>query len=525
MKIQEEKMREEEPKIKLKELSMLRNISIMLTQERDFDKLFGHILDAAIEYTNAEGATIYMVDEENKQLRFIKVFNSMMNISLNADEIKWPPIQLFSAENEQNLTNLATLCYHHKCSFNIPDVYEQTVFDNSGTLQYDKMNNYRTKSIVAIPMMDHKNRIIGVIQLVNALDHTGEKIAFADDEIGNLEVLASFSAILMNNQMLVKDIQTSFHQFISSIAWAIDIKSKHFSGHIARVSQLVGMFADEINNCCEGKSKFVGIQFNPDELEEINIAGLMHDLGKIITPMHILDKSAKLQKITDRIELVKERIDHIRSLIDNELEHCSEERRKELLKILLNITRYEPFLIETNPGRGFLKNEDLDLLEEIYNFRYIYRDQERKIINEDEYKNLCIRTGTLNQEDLKIIREHVSVTGKMLSQIKFPSYLSNAPLYAESHHEKLNGTGYPKGLKGDKIPLQSRIIALSDVFEALTATRPYKKPKKLSETMNILQKMVDNNEIDADLFEFALERGIFKNYAEIHLKKELIDIV
>ncbi|MDP8220011.1 MAG: HD domain-containing phosphohydrolase [Candidatus Stygibacter frigidus] len=506
----------------LKELGMLKKISIMLTQERDFDKLFGYVLDAAMEYSNAEGATIYMVDDEAKQLRFIKVFNSAMKVSLNVDQIDWPPIPLFYDE-EPNLKNIATLCYHHKRSYNIADVYEQQVFDNSGTLKYDKLNKYRTKSIVAIPMMDHKNRIIGVIQLVNALNDNGDKIAFIAEEIGNLEVLASFSAILMNNQMLIKDIQTSFHQFISSIAWAIDKKSKHFSGHIARVSELVDLFAREINEYQEGKSRFADINFTEDELEEINIAGLMHDLGKIITPMHILDKGSKLQQIADRIELVLERIDHIRSIVQMEIDHAEVESKIELEKIQQRIDQFEKFLVKANSGRSYFSDNDIQALEEIYQFRYMINGKSHFIINDDEYFNLKIRMGTLNPEDIRIIREHVVVTGDMLAQIKFPAYLSNAPLYAKLHHEKLNGEGYPDGLTEHYIPLQARILALSDVFEALTATRPYKKSKKLSETYIILDKMVAANEIDQDLYLFALEQGIFKKYADKHLTKDQID--
>jgi HD-GYP domain-containing protein (c-di-GMP phosphodiesterase class II) len=508
---------------RLKEVTMLQNISLMLTKERNFDKLFGYVLDAAIEYANAEGATIYMVDDDTKVLRFIKVYNSAMNVSLNKDEINWPPIPLYTADAEPNLKNLATLCYHKKRSYNIADVYKQKIFDNSGTFKYDKLNCYRTRSIVAIPMLDHKNQIIGVIQLVNACDFKGNIIAFAPQEIGNLEVLASFSAILMNNQMLIKNIQTSFHQFISSIAWAIDKKSKHFSGHIARVSELVVLFADEINSCKSGSSKFTDFEFTEDELEEINIAGLMHDLGKIITPMHILDKSSKLQKITDRIELVIERIDHIRSIVELECDYATGEELAKLKSILLKIDKYEKFLIATNPGRNFLIDKDLEILAEIYQFRFLHKGKERCIITEDEYDNLLIRTGTLNQEDIKIIREHVVVTGEMLEQIKFPAYLSNAPLYAKLHHEKLNGEGYPDGLTGDFIPLQARILALSDVFEALTAARPYKKSKKLSETYEILECMVVDNEIDNDLYKFALEQDIFLKYARKHLSKEQID--
>ncbi|MCF7919383.1 MAG: metal-dependent phosphohydrolase [Candidatus Cloacimonetes bacterium] len=486
--------------------------------------LFGHILDAAIGFTQAEGATIYMVDDETQVLRFIKIFNSKMNVSLNLDEITWPPISLYKEDKQPNLSNLAALCYHEKKSFNFPDVYEQDVFDYSGTVTYDKRNKYRTQSIVAIPMMDHKGNIIGIIQLINSLNAVGKVIPFSDIDIKNLEVLTSISAILMNNHKLISDLQTTFNQFIQSIAWAIDRKSKHFSGHIARVSTLVNMFAGEINAWHDESLKYSSINFSKDELEELNIAGLMHDLGKIITPMHILDKSSKLEAIFNRLELVKERMAHIRSLIGFDISKADKEGQEKLNCTLETLSEYEAFLEKINPGRENFTEKDREILRKIYEFRYSYQDKNYFILTENENYNLSIRSGTLNREDIVKIREHAYVTGKMLSQIKFPKYLARAPLYAESHHEKLNGKGYPRGLSAAQIPLQSRILALADVFEALTAVRPYKESKTLSETYTILKKMVDANEIDGDLLEFAIKSGLFMKYACSYLEPEQIDI-
>jgi HD-GYP domain-containing protein (c-di-GMP phosphodiesterase class II) len=507
-----------------KELVLLKRIIIFLSNERNFDILFGYILDAAIEFTQAEGATIYAVDEENQQLKFIKIYNSVMNISLNAYDITWPPIPLYVEDNQPNLSNLATLCYHQKKSFNFPDVYEQDVFDNSGTIKYDNRNNYRTRSIVAIPMMDHKDNIIGIIQLINAQDMEGNIISFRYNDVKNLEVLSSIAAILMNNHKLITDLQITFHQFIKSIAWAIDKKSKNFSGHIERVSKLVNIFAEEINTRSGEDSRFGNFRFSKDDLEELNIAGMMHDLGKIITPMAVLDKSSKLETIFDRIELIKERIAHIDSLVCFDRTKADENRASVLQELRCRLKKYEEFLVRINTGRDYLTDKDKQFLKEIHDFRYYYDEREYYIINENEYYNLTIRIGTLNREDLAIIREHAYVTGKMLDQIKFPKYLANAPLYAESHHEKLNGTGYPKGLTASEIPFQSRILALADIFEALTAVRPYKESKTLTETYAILEKMVADNEIDGDLFLFAVQNGVFLKYARLFLEEDQIDV-
>jgi len=513
------------PLLSGKELILIKRISILLTQERDIDTLFGYILDAAIEFTAAEGATIYMVDDENKQLKFIKIFNSKMKVSLNATEITWPPISLFNEDNQPNLRNLAALAYHKKRSYNFPDVYDQDIFDSSGTMSYDKRNNYRTRSIVAIPMMDHKDNIIGIIQLINAIDNENKVIVpFTEQQISNLEVLTSISAILMNNHKLISDLQTTFYQFIKSIAWAIDRKSKHFSGHIERVSILVNMFAEEINTYQGCEFAYKTVTFNEDELEELNIAGLMHDLGKIITPMHILDKSAKLEKIFNRIELIKERISHIMTVLDFEMAQGNSKINEKLGVLKKQLAEHKKFLTRINTGREFLNDTEKERLSEIHKFRYFYNDKELKIITDDEFYNLSIRMGTLNREDIDIIREHAFVTGEMLEQIRFPKYLENAPLFAKSHHEKLNGKGYPNGLVAPELPLQSRILTLADVFEALTATRPYKNSKTLSDTYAILQRMVDAYEIDADLYEFAKGSGLFMKYANKFLEKKQIDI-
>lgn len=507
-----------------KELDMLKKLSLLLIKERDFDVLFGEILDAAVELTNAEGATFYMVDDSDNTLRFIKILNSKMDVDLSSEDITWPPVKLYDETGNANLKNLAAICYHKKQSFNLPDVYKQDLFDISGTRQYDMRNNYRTRSIVAIPMMDHTDNIIGIIQLINSVGSNNEVVAFAEDDIKNLEILGSISAILMNNQKLISDLRRSFYQFIKSIAWAIDRKAKHFSGHIARVSELSNMIAHGIAENTDDSLGYSEVNFSEDELEEINVAGLMHDLGKIITPMHILDKSSKLETIFNRIELIHSRIDHLHTVISFQMDMAEASKREYFQNELKRINEYREFLDRTNPGRDFLTDTQKDYLTEIYNYRYKYKDREFFIINEDEYYNLSIIGGTLNKEDIKIIREHAYVTGKMLDQITFPKYLANAPKYAEQHHEKLNGSGYPNGLEADDLPLQSRIIALADVFEALTAVRPYKESKTLSQTYSILRRMIDAYEIDNDLFEFALRSGIFSEYADKHLKKEQIDV-
>jgi len=265
------------------------------------------------------------------------------------------------------------------------------------------------------------------------------------------------------------------------------------------------------------------------------MAGWMHDVGKIITPEFVMDKSTKLERIMDGIELLKARINHIKTLFKYLKLKLPPAEYETFVKTHLPPQATDPdsfwdeaslFVQKLNIGGEFVKDEDIARMEELAKINFEYDGQLYYIIDETDKKNLSIRRGTLNSEELQIMRAHVSITWEMLSQLSFPKKYKNVALYASQHHEALNGKGYPRGLQNGQLPLQSRMIAVADIFEALTAAdRPYKTPKSLTESLNIMANMVKFGHLDADLVDFFMDSGLYLEFARDKMRPEQIDDV
>ncbi len=502
----------------------LTKIGIALSAEKNIENFFKMVLNEAINYTNADGGTIYTVTDDDKYLKFSIIYNKTMKIDMKnvyQDE-KWPMIPLFDKEGKKLMKNFVSYVVHTKKHAIIDDVYNQDIFDNSGTKKYDKANNYHSKSMVAIPLKNHENRVIGVIQLINAMDKEGKIISFNKKHIALLTSLASQAAIAFSNNKLIKSLEKLLEDFIKSIATALDRKSKYTGGHIHRVANLAEMITKSIQN---DERYYPKTHFTPNQLREISLAAWMHDIGKITTPIYIMDKATKLETIFDRINLVNERIELIKKVI--KIDFLERKLSISEYKMLTNkLSDYKVFLNNANIGKEFMKDEDLQKIDKISAFYYRSEGEEYKILTEDEAYNLKIRKGTLSKEEIEKMREHVYVTYEMLSKLTFPKKYKNVPKYASEHHEKLNGQGYPFKLKENQISLQSRILAIADLFEALTAAdRPYKKGKTLTETLKIMAYMAKDNEIDKKLLTLLIDSGIIMEYAKKFLKPHQIDHV
>jgi HD-GYP domain-containing protein (c-di-GMP phosphodiesterase class II) len=441
-----------------------------------------------------------------------------------ADAAKWPSVPLYNEKQDKIFKNFASYVAHTGKASSVEDAYDQKIFDNSGTMNYDANNNYHSKSMAAIPMLDHENELLGVIQLINACDEAGEITQFTEEHLTMLSSLASQAAIAFTNKNLVEGLEKLLYQFIKSIAAAIDRKSKYTGGHIKRVASLSEMLADVIQKDTE---HYKNIHFTPEELQEISLAGWMHDVGKITTPIYIRDKAKKLETIVDRIELVKTRFDLVSALILKDIEHTgSAQVKRDLTAKLEKLESDKKFVIKVNTGGEFMRDDYLERIEAIYNFIYTASGKEYHLITEDEKKNLSIRKGTLLPEEMEKMWEHALVSHEMLSELSYPKKFKNLPLYAASHHEKLNGKGYPFHKTAEELPLQSRIIAIADLYEALTASdRPYKKGKTLTDTLKIMAYMIKDGEIDKDLVELLMDSKLYLKYAEEFLKPDQIDAV
>jgi len=516
------------------------DIGIALSAEKDIFNLLELIVDSARDFTNADGGTLYIVSDDEKSLNFEIVQTNSLNIRMGGktgEKINWPPVPLFNEDGSPNKENVSTNVALTKKFVNIPDVYDVEGFNFEGTRKFDESTGYRSMSMLVIPMLNHENEIIGVLQLLNAKDETtDETIPFTDENIDLTASLASQAAIAVTNVRLIQDLKDLFDSFIRTIATAIDEKSPYTAGHISRVANLTMEIARKINVTEWGKyGKF---NFSDDELEELRLAAWMHDVGKITTPEHVVDKSTKLEKIFDRVDLLKIRFEAIKLQMEKEwyskkIEILTTEG-KESTKLAELDTEYSgiiskfsddsEFCLQCNVPGEFMEDDKIERLQEFAKQSYGFNGESQPYISGDELLNLSIKRGTLNESDRKIIENHATMTLKMLNELPFSKKLRHVPEYAAAHHEKLNGTGYPLKLKGKEISVQARVMAIADIFEALTAKdRPYKKPMKLSQAIQILGYMVKDEHLDPDLVDVFLKEGMAEEYAKEHLLPDQID--
>jgi len=387
-------------------------------------------------------------------------------------------------------------------------------------------------------MRNHENETIGVLQLINAQDpRNGEIVAFSASDQRLAESLASQAAIALTNRMLINQLEQLFESFINLINSAIDEKSPYTGGHCQRVPVLTMLLAEAVNETHEGPLS--DFQMSEKDRYELKIAGLLHDCGKVTTPVHVVDKATKLETIFDRVHLIDTRLEVLKrdaeldflkkklSLLQQGKRMEAAEEDKRLRDRLRQLDEDLRFLHACNIGGERMRDEDIERVRRIA--RYRWRDvagHEADFLTEEEVKNLTIRAGTLTDEERKIINHHIVATIRMLEALPWPKHLTSVPEYAGGHHERMDGKGYPRGLTREQMSVQARCMGIADIFEALTAKdRPYKKGKTLSESLEILGRMKLNNHVDPDLFDVFVRRKVYLRYAEMFLDKEQIDEV
>ncbi len=515
-------------------LKNLTQIGKALSAERNIDRLLEMIVDEARSFTNSDGGTLYIVDEERKTLQFAIIQNDSLEVRMGgtAEKITWPPVKLYNEDETPNYANVSSYAALSGEVVNISDVYHAEKFDFEGTRNFDAQTGYRSQSMLVVPMRNHENDIIGVLQLLNSQDtSTGKVTSFSIEYQRLTESLASQAAVALTNNILIKDLETLFESLIKVIATAIDEKSPYTGNHGRRVVDLTMRIAKEVNRAKD--NHFKDIHFNKNQMNELRIAAWLHDVGKVAVPEYVMDKATKLESIYDGIELVKTRIEVLKRDIAIKYSRPDEAEGK-ILYADVTPNGHEgeieslkddlDFLERINNASEYLSDEDLQRVQTIAKRKWSINGKEVNFLTDDEVDNLSVRSGTLNDRERDIINSHTTIAYKMLSQIPFPKKLKNVPFFATSHHERLNGEGYPNGIKGDEIPLQARILAFADVFEALTASdRPYRKGNTLSQAIKILGFMVKDRHLDAHLFDLFMKEKIYLEYAKRELDPEQID--
>ncbi|MEX0959161.1 MAG: HD domain-containing phosphohydrolase [Burkholderiales bacterium] len=525
----------------LRRLDELNEIGISLSKVKDTPRLLEAILMAAKKITNADGGTLYRVDNEKKQVHFEILRTDSLGIEMGGTtgtDIPFYPVRLYDDDENPNNSMIVAYSVLHDATVNIADAYTADGFDFSGTKSFDRKTGYRSKSFLTVPMKNHEDEIIGVLQLINCVDRdTGKIVPFSDADQQLAESLASQAAVALTNRQLISQLEDLFESFINLINAAIDDKSPYTGGHCQRVPALTMMLAEAVNET--GAGPLSDFCMTEKDRYELKIAGLLHDCGKVTTPVHVVDKATKLQTIFDRIGLIDTRFEILKrdaeiAMLKSKLAAQSgaggewAKAEREYKVRLHQINEDRDFLRFANFGTEAMPPEDQERIRRIAK-NYRWRDEsgnEADFLTEDELRNLTIRSGTLTAEERQIINHHIEVTITMLESLPWPKHLRNVPEYAGGHHERMDGKGYPRGLTRDQMSVQARVMGIADIFEALTAKdRPYKKGKTLSESLHILGKFKLNGHVDPDLFDVFVREKVYLKYAEQFLDREQIDEV
>jgi HD-GYP domain-containing protein (c-di-GMP phosphodiesterase class II) len=529
-------------------LEQLNEIGASLSAERDINRLLESILLAAKAITRADGGTLYLLTEEDgtQRLKFEIVRTESLNIAMGGttgNPITFYPIHLYSKDGTPNNQMVAAFAALTGQTVNIADAYTAEGFDFNGTRNFDKKTGYRSKSFLTVPMKNHENEIIGVLQLINSQDPaSGEVVAFADADQRLAESLASQAAIALTNRQLINQLEALFESFIAMINTAIDEKSPYTGGHCQRVPELTMMLAEAVNETKQGPLR--DFAMSDKDRYELKIAGLLHDCGKVTTPVHVVDKATKLESIFDRIHLIDTRFEVLKRDAEIELlksnaalqqqgldELSLRERTNQLEQSyrarLRQFDQDREFLRKCNIGGEFMLPQAQEYVRKIAGYKWLDQSgNTAHFLSDDEIENLSIPHGTLTGKEREIINYHIVATIKMLEALPWPKHLRHVPEYAGGHHERMDGKGYPRGLKRDEMSVQARVMGIADIFEALTARdRPYKKGKTLTESLHILGKFKLGGHIDPDLFDVFIRRKVYQRYAERFLDANQIDHV
>ena len=559
-------------------LEYLINIGLDMGRERDRLALLKGLMFGGKDLTNSDGGTLYLLTEQ-RTLTFA--------MRTRSDELPSFEIPLYKPDTgEPNDSYVATYVALHNKVVVIDDIYTETRFDVSGTRKFDAQTGHRTVSMLTLPLSPRAGEVIGVIQFMNAQDpHTGAIIPFGPEVVRFVTALAAQAAVALDNHQLVESQQNLMDSLIKLIAGSVDAKSPYTGGHCERVPELAIMLAEEAER--QESGPFADFRWaNDDARREFRVGAWLHDCGKVTTPEYVVDKATKLETIYDRIHEVRTRfevllrdarIDCLQACLDGQDEA---QARAELERREAELKNDFAFIAQANEGGEFMAPERVERLQGIARQTWqrhfdnrigISRAAQRRLMgvaetplpaterllsdrpehviargveksqdprygfkipvpenlyNLGEVYNLSISRGTLTTEERYKINEHIIQTIMMLDALPFPKNMRRVPEYAGTHHETLTGSGYPRKLGAEQLSIPSRIMAIADIFEALTASdRPYKDTKTLSESVRILASFKKDRHIDPDLFDLFLTSGVYKDYAARFLRPDQIDDV
>jgi len=484
-------------------------IFLAFNTEVKYEKLLDILLAKMIKLTNADAGTLYLLSDEKLHFHIVK--NISLGINQSANDISaFPPIDI----NVSHIDNVSAYVAVQRQVVIVDDVYTDVRFNFSGTKHYDALIGYKTKSMLIIPLICHTDNIpelIGVIQLINTIDpKTGEISSFSNvmDEF-LLMSIAGISANILANFLHIQEANNLFGSLVDVTTQAIAERSAYSQHHTQNVSMYCRAFTEYLNSRFNPGDKYY---FTPSDIEELALAALLHDVGKMVTPLEVMDKADRLGSMIHdlRHRFVVKGYQLEVSLLKNQLTPQAYEAEKTEMDNALEF-------IESINNSAALSDEQWAKIDELRNMTYSLPNGEPiSFFTKDEIDALSISRGTLTAKEHKIMQEHVMVTARLLDKIAFPKRYKNAPKLASNHHEFLNGTGYPRGISGDEVDIGARILTISDIFDALVShDRPYKKSIPLHRSLVILSEMADEGKLDKDLVKLFIESKAWEGIADL----------
>ncbi len=504
------------------QIARLNRIGIALSSEHNLQRLLNLIVSEARRFTRADGGSLYIKEED--KLNFVVAQTESLEAGSNGKKNAFRSFYVpLTKESISGYVATTGEVLNIEDAYMIPPTVEYRL-----NKDFDYRTGYRTKSMLVVPMKDHEDEIIGVLQLINSLDDDGKVVPFRKEYETLVHSLASQAAVAIRNVKLIEEIRTLFRSLVRYSAKAIDARSPHTAGHSGRVAEYSVHLMYALNEEKEGR--FADLEFTAAEIEEMRMAGWLHDIGKIGVREAVLEKENKLNN--EQMQVIEGRFRTVQML-----EIIRAERRKNEMmqtgapdqqkfeevdqQLQLRLKQLQDdlaFLKKVNTP-GFLPEEDRERLKKIAESTYDDLDGERYfMLTADEYENLSVVKGNLTEAEYKEIQSHVVQTLDILENIPFTKDLENIPKYAAAHHEMLDGSGYPYNLKGDQIPLQGRIMAVCDIFDALTASdRPYKKAMPLEKSLAILRDEAERGRLDKDLVDVFIRREVYKKSVSVEM--------
>ena len=539
------------------------DISDSIIKEPDYLISISKIIDLAGHSCSAEAGFFYTFTDD-KFLNLEYSYNEKLNIKkFGSDNNVYQPSIFIPESKSKQIKSAVETCIINNEVINLPNIYATTKLDNTFFANYDALNNYTSLSLLTLPLINRKGYIIGAVQYINCQDIKGKNISFTKDMQKEISAFCNLASLILENRKLNEDYGQLLESFIEVLARAIDAKSPYTGSHCQKVPIITKMLATAATEEKEGSLK--DFEMSDDDWYALHIASWLHDCGKVTTPEYIVDKATKLETITNRIHEIRNRFEILRrdAHITYLQKRLAEVADKETLQaeFVARVKQLEDdfaFVAWCNTGDNEISKADQKRLEEIgrqtftryfnrmlglswaernavttpeiYNHpcqEQLLQDRPDHLIdgyNRGELYNLKIPQGTINKEEREKINDHIVVTIDMLKALSFPKKLANVIEYAGCHHEWVNGKGYPNHLTGDQMSIPAKIIAIADVFEALTAKdRPYKEPKKLSQVLRIMQNMKNIGHLDPDLYKIFITHKVYMDYAEQYMDKDQIE--